>query len=68
MMMTNIQAHHTFQPVAVELLGPMFHLLALSFLNSVASLLVSRATTEKSAFIISATLRFDSAVQCHLTA
>jgi len=41
---------------------------AFSFLNLVSSFLISRAMTEKSAFFISVTLRYDSVVQRHLTA
>jgi len=48
----NIQAHHIFQPVDVESLGPMRRV-ASSFRNSVVSLLISRATTEKTAFYFS---------------
>jgi len=52
----NIQAHHIFQPVDFESLGPISasgRVLASSFRNSVASLLISWATTEKSAFYFS---------------
>jgi len=51
---SNIQAYHIFQPVAVELFGPI----AFSFLNSVASLVISRATTKNQLFIL-ATLSSD---------
>ena len=50
---SNIQAHHIFQAVAVESLGPISASGHVFVLNSVASLLFSRATTEKSAFYFS---------------
>ena len=50
---SNIQAHHIFQPVAVESLGPINASGSVFFRNSVASLLISLTTTEKSAFYFS---------------
>ena len=50
---SNIQAHHIFQPVAVESLGPI-NASGRVFLSKLGrKLLISRATTEKSAFYFS---------------
>ena len=52
-------------PKAVKQLCVCVHFVAFSFLNSVASFLISQAMMEKSAFYFSNS-RFDSMVQCHL--
>jgi len=50
---SNIQAHHIFQPFAVESLGPINASGRVFLSKLVASLLISRETTEKSAFYFS---------------
>jgi len=63
---SNIQAHHIFQPVAVELLGPI-NASGRVFLSKLGRKLADQSGDERNQLFISATLRSDSAVQCHLT-
>ena len=63
---SNIQAHHIFQPVAVELLGPI-NASGRVFLSKLDRKLADQSGDEINQLFISATLRSDSAVQCHLT-
>ena len=62
----NIQTYHTFQPISVESLGPInaSDLVFLSKLGRTSFLAVGRR--QRNHLFISATLRFDSAVQCLL--
>jgi len=65
---SNIQAHHIFQPVAVESLGPI-NASGRVYLSKLGRKLADQSGDDREvSFFISATLRFDSAVQCHLTA
>jgi len=50
---SNIQAHHIFSQLPLSCWVQSMRRVAFSFRNSVASLLISRATTEKSGFYFS---------------
>jgi len=65
---SNTQAHHIFQPVAVESLGPI-NASGRVFLSKLGRKLADQSGDEREiSFFISVTLHSDSAVQCHLTA
>jgi len=65
---SNIQGHHIFQPVAAESLGPI-NASGRVLMSKLGRKLADQSGDDREiSFFISATLRFDSAVQCHLTA
>ena len=65
---SNIQAHHILSQLPLSHWVQSVRRVAFSFLSSVASLLISRATTEKSAFLfqrLSVLIQWYNAILLH---